>query len=270
MAGEEVRRAHVLSKGYIRAWADERKRVDVIDIARNHGYPSSVNNATVRSYAYEPNVLIRNLEQEYSVIESNGMRAIAKLRGEDLSLDDKTLAAMIAFLDMHLDRGRYADQTEVRTPAVLLKTDGTIEDVEFNLADRLLLSRSMGDVIRLHALGLGSWEWRVVAGEFVTGDGAVLLFRESEGADVCTVAFPLSPTQLLLIGKPFDHPVALNPLIASKSRRWLVGRPGSLRKGILVPVEGVEAALMGDSELARSRPALHVDPDQTTCRPQST
>lgn len=250
MAGEKVRRAHTLTKGYIRAWADERNRVDVIDVGRNHGYPSSVNNATVRSYAYEPNVLTRDLEKEYSVIESDGMQAIAKLRGQDPSLDDRTVAAMIAFLDMHLDRGRYADQTDVRTPAVLLKTDGTIEDVEFNVADRLLLSQSMKDVVRLNALGLDSWGWQVLSGEFLTGDGAVLLFRETESPDLCTVAFPLSPTQLLVIGKPFDRPVALNPLIASKSRRWLVGHPGTLRKGILVPVDDVETALMNNPEPA--------------------
>jgi hypothetical protein len=68
------------------------------------------------------------------------MQAIARLRGTDPRLDDKTIAAMIAFLDMHLDRGRYADQMDIRTPAVMTKTDGTIEDVEFNFADRLLLS----------------------------------------------------------------------------------------------------------------------------------
>ncbi|XYX72145.1 hypothetical protein ACAD36_00099 [Clavibacter nebraskensis] len=210
---------------------------------RNHGYPASVNNATVRGYAYEPNVLTRDLEQEYSVIESEGMRVIAKLRRGNPTLDAKGLAAMIAFLEMHLDRGRYADQMAIRTPAVLLKTDGSIEDVEFNVADRLLLSQSIDDVVRLKVLGLESWEWQVLRGDFVTGDGAVLLFNTSKGADVCTVAFPLSPTQLLLIGKPFESPVPLNPLIASKSRQWLIGRPGSLRRGMLVPVDYVQTVL---------------------------
>lgn len=257
MARDEVRRAHMLTKGYIRAWADERNRVDVIDVGRHRGYPSSVNNATVRNYAYEPNVLSHDLERDYSVVESQGLQAIAKLRGEDPTLDDDAVAAMISFLDMHLDRGRYADQTEVRTPAVLLKADGTIQDVEFNVADRLLLSQSMKDIVRLKALGLESREWQILPGEFVTGDGAVLLFRETEGADVCTVAFPLSPTQLILIGKPFEGPVPLNPLIASKSRRWLVGRPGSLRKGALgpfdgtlVPVDDVESVLTDTPETA--------------------
>ena len=240
----------MVTKAYISAWADERKRVDVIDMARNHGYPSSVNNATVRSFAYEPNVLTHDLEEEYSVIESNGMQAIARLRGEDPTLDDKTVAAMVAFLDMHLDRGRYADQMDIRTPAFLFKTDGTMEDVEFNVADRLLLSQSIEEVIRLKALDLGTWEWRVIPGDFVTGDGAVLMFSEAKGADVCTVAYPLSPTQLLLIGKPFDGPMRLNPLIANKSRQWLVGRPGSLKKGILVPVEDVESVLIDDPEPA--------------------
>ncbi|WP_336698090.1 hypothetical protein [Curtobacterium sp. USHLN213] len=257
MARDEVRRAHMLTKGYIRAWADERNRVDVIDMIRNRGYLSSVNNATVRSYAYEPNVLSHDLEQDYSIVESQGIQAISKLRGADPTLDADAVAAMISYLDVHLDRGRYADQTEIRTPAVLLKTDRTIQDVEFNVADRLLLSQSMKDVVRLKALGLESWEWRILPGEFVTGDGAVLLFREAEGADVCTVAFPVSPTQLVLIGKPFEGPVPLNPLIASKSRRWLVGRPGSLRRGVLgpidstiVPVDDVESILTDVRETA--------------------
>ncbi|KQR22471.1 hypothetical protein ASF79_09565 [Agreia sp. Leaf335] len=245
MGGEKVRRAHMLTKAYIRAWADERNRVDVIDVDRNFGYPSSVNNATVRSFAYDPNIMTHDLEQEYSVIESNGLRAIVRLRGEDPTLDDKTVAAMIAFLDMHLNRGRYADQMEVRTPALLLKTDGTIKGVELNAADRLLLSHSLEDVIRLKAFDLESWEWRIYPGEFITGDGAVLLFHETEGADLCTVAYPLSPTQLLLIGKPFDRPVALNPLIAGKSRRWLVGRPGTLRKGALLPARDGKVPPMG-------------------------
>jgi len=249
MAREEVRRAHMMTKAYIRAWADERNRVDVIDMARNRGYPSSVNNATVRSFAYEPNVLTHDLEQEYSEIESEGMRAVAKLRSGKSTLGDATTSAMIAFLDMHLDRGRYADQTEVRTPAVLFKTDGTWQDVEFNVADRLLLSQGMGEVIRLKTLGLESWEWRVFPGESIaTGDGAVLLFRETEGADVSTVAFPLSPTQLLLIGRPIDGPIRLNSLIASQSRRWLIGYPGSLRKGLIVPVDEVEAVLTDSPE----------------------
>ena len=102
----------------------------------------------------------------------------------------------------------------------------------------------------MKTLGLGSWKWQVIPGEFLTGDGAVLLFREPNGADVCTVAYPLSPTQLLLIGRPFDGPMPLNPLIANKSRQWLVGRPGSLKKGILVPVEDVESALIDDPEPA--------------------
>ncbi|WIE56301.1 DUF4238 domain-containing protein [Curtobacterium sp. MCBD17_003] len=253
MAHQEVRRAHMLTKGYMRAWADERNRLDVIDLSRNYGYPSSVNNATILSYAYEPSVLPRNLEQEYSIIESNGVAAIAKLRREDLTLDGETLAAMIAFLDMHLDRGRYADQTAVRTPASLLMTDGTVKDVKFNVADRLLLSQSIKDVVRLKTLGVGSWEWRIFRGEFVTGDGAVLLFRETEGAEVCTVAFPLSPTQLLVIGKPFAHPVPLNSLIAGNSRRWLVGRRGSLRRGPLVPPGDAETGPTDGPPPARAR-----------------
>lgn len=230
----------MLTKSYIRAWADEGNRVDVIDLGRNHGYPSSVNKATVRNYAYEPNVLTHDLEQEYSVIESRGMQAITRLRADDPTLDEETVAAMIAFLDMHLDRGRYADQAEVHTPAIRLKMDGTIEEVELNAADRILLSQSMQEVIRLKELGLESWEWQILPGEYVTGDGAVLVIHENKSAPVCTVAFPLSPTQLLFIGKPFDRPAYVNLTIASNCRRWLIGYPGTLRKGSLVPAEDVE------------------------------
>ncbi|BBE22570.1 hypothetical protein MN0502_14530 [Arthrobacter sp. MN05-02] len=121
---------------------------------------------------------------------------------------------------MHLDRGRYADQAEVRTPAIQLKMDGTIEEVDLNVADRILLSQSMQEVIRLKELGLESWEWQILSGEYVTGDGAVLVIHETEDAPVCTIAFPLSPTQLLLIGKPFDRPAHVNLTIASNCRRW--------------------------------------------------
>lgn len=137
-----VKRAHMVSRSYLRAWADSRNRVDVLDIEQGRGFTSAIGSATVVSYAYDPAVLTHDLEREFSGIESNGAPAIAKLRhGHQLSRDE--MKDMTAFLDMHLERGRYADQTGIRTPAVLVKTDGSAEDAQFNLGDRLLLSRYM-------------------------------------------------------------------------------------------------------------------------------
>ncbi len=61
---------------------------------------------------------------------------------------------MVAYIDMHLDGGRYTDQTKIRTPAALFKTNALVEVDELTFGDRLLLSQSLLDVIRLTALGL--------------------------------------------------------------------------------------------------------------------
>jgi hypothetical protein len=134
---------------------------------------------------------------------------------------------------MHLDRGRYADQTKIRIPAVVLKTGGRIEHAELTLGDRLLLSQSFKDVLRLTALGLEQWPWQVREEKgLITGDGAVILWRPTEGADMSTVSFPLSPTQLLVIGHNLPDDVrfspVLNPRLAENSRRWIVGARGTL------------------------------------------
>lgn len=52
-----VKRGHMVSKGYIEAWADSRNVVDVIDIQDRRGFPTSIHNATVVSYVYDPKVL---------------------------------------------------------------------------------------------------------------------------------------------------------------------------------------------------------------------
>ncbi len=223
-----VKRAHMVSKGYLRAWADERNRVEVLDLQHGRGFTSGIENATVVSYAYDPAVLTHDLERDYARIEARGLPAILKLRhGHTLTAAEKS--DMVAFLDMHLDRGRYADQAEIRTPAVLLKTGGGFEDAELNLGDRLLLSQSLRDVIRLRTLGLEQWPWQVrEARGLATGDGAVLLWNPTAGADTSTVSFPLSPTQMLVIGQDLADDLRLNTLLASRSRRWVVGFPGTL------------------------------------------
>ena len=225
---DAVKNAHMVSKGYIRAWVNKRNVVDVLDLQGGLGYPASYQRATVVSYAYEPEILAQDLEREYGHIEDRGIPAIVKLR-QGKTLTDVERRAVIAFLDMHLDRGRYADQTKVRVPAVLLRTGGRIEQTELPLGDRLLLSQSLKDVLRLHTLGLEQWPWQVrEAKGLATGDGAVLLWRPTAGAEICTVSFPLSPTQLLVIGQDLADDVPLNPLLAQNSKRWIVGARGTL------------------------------------------
>jgi hypothetical protein len=98
-----VKRGHMVSEGYIKAWADKRNVVDVIDVQDRRGFSTSVHNATVVSYVYDPNVLTRDLEKAYSKIEDFGTPVIVKLR-EGESLADEEFDAMITFLDMHLDK----------------------------------------------------------------------------------------------------------------------------------------------------------------------
>lgn len=225
---DAVKNAHMVSKGYIRAWADKRNVVDVLDLQDGRGYPSSYLSATVVSYAYDSNVLTRNLERDYSIIENAGTPALVKMReGEPLTTAEAR--AVIAFLDMHLDRGRYADRTKVRAPAVVLRTDGRIEHAELALGDALLLSHSFQDVLRLTSLGLEQWPWQVrEARGLATGDGAVLLWRTTGGAKISTISFPLSPTRLLVIGEDLSDDVPHNRLLAENSKRWIVGARGTL------------------------------------------
>src|SRR6185312_3128112 len=223
-----VKNAHMVSGGYIIAWADKRNVVDVLDLQEGRGYLSSYLSATVVNYVYDPNFLTQNLEEEYSRIESKGTPALVKIRkGELLTEDD--VHAVIAFLDMHLDRGRYADRAKVRAPAVALRTDGRIEHTELALGDALLLSQSFQDVLRLTTLGLEQWPWQVLEAKgLATGDGAVLLWNPTEGAEITTISFPLSPTQLLIIGEDLPDDIPLNQFLAKKSKRWIVGSKGSL------------------------------------------
>ncbi len=223
-----VKRAHMVSKGYIRAWADAKNHVDVLDLQGGRGYLSSVESATVVNYGYDTEALTRDLERDYWGIENSGIPAVVKLRkGRAVTAAEQS--AVIAFLDMHLDRGRYADQTNTRVPAARLKLGGQIEDVELTLGDRLLLSQSLPDVLRLTTLGLEQWSWKVIeAKHLATGDGAVLLWRPTDGAGISTVSFPLSSTRLLVIGQDLPDDVPLNELLVRNCRRWIVGAPGSL------------------------------------------
>jgi hypothetical protein len=229
-----VRRAHMVSKGYLRAWGDARRVVEVLDLEHGRGFETTVDNATVVNYAYEPNTLSHDLEADYARIEERGIPMIVKLRTGLLETPEER-TDLVNFLDMHLDRGRYADQTKVLTPAVVLSEDGGITDREFNAADRLLLSQSLTGVVRLAARGVENWPWHVYDTpiRLATGDGAVLLYRSPAGGatDVSRVTFPLSPTRLLVMGEQLEQAVdlrALNGLMAQNSRRWVVGVRGTL------------------------------------------
>ncbi|WP_443444161.1 DUF4238 domain-containing protein [Glutamicibacter ardleyensis] len=224
-----VKAAHMVSKGYLRAWADEKNSVEVIDVQDVRGYRISYKGATVVSYVYDPKILNHDLEQEYAEIESNGIPVINKMRDGNYALSDAETKALVAFLDMHLDRGRYANQAKVLAPAILVKTDGQHENSELNLGDRLLLSQALPEVLRLSKLGIEEWPWHVITQPgLVTGDGAVLLWCETGSVEVNTISFPLSPTQLLVIGQPLADGTWPNLRLTQNCKRWIVGELGTL------------------------------------------
>lgn len=219
----------MVTASYLRAWADAKKVVAVIDKQHGRKFRISYTKATVVNYAYEPNILTHDLEQEYAVIEANGIPVINKLRDGHTAFTDVERKALIAFLDMHLDRGRYANQAKVMSPATMLNNDASHKNGEMNAADRLFLSQYLPEVPRLSKLGIEEWPWQIwpVPG-LVTGDGAVLLWSEPGSEEVITICFPLSPTRLLVIGQDLPDGVWLNGRIAENSKRWIIGEVGSL------------------------------------------
>ncbi len=228
----DARLGHMVSRSYISAWGDKRGRLDVIDIEEGRGYQTTATRATRVSYVYEAGLLDQaNLEGQFGKIETEGIRAVAKLRA-GTALERNEQHSVIAFLDMHLERGTYADQAKIQTPALAVRTDGTSEEVGLRLADRLILSRHMKEADRLADHGLENWQWAVYeGGGLVTGDGAVLRWAESKQNNaLCTVTFPLSPTHLLVIGRPLDERVPINEVLVSRCRRWIIGQVGTLTK----------------------------------------
>lgn len=227
--GIKTKRPHMVSRAYLQGWADQKGIVEVIDIQGRRGLRQAIGNATVVNYVYEPEVLTSDLEADYARIETDGIPVIKMLRDGGDTLTSTDISAMIAFLDMHLDRGRYADQAKLLTPAVLIKTGGQLENAELSLGDRLLLSQSHPDVLRLVTLGLEQWTWKVVQTQHqLTGDGAVLLWHPTKGAEICTVSFPLSPTRLLVIGRDLPDGISVNDRLGANCKRWIIGAPGTL------------------------------------------
>jgi hypothetical protein len=230
-AKNQVKGAHMVSSGYISAWADNRNVIAVLDLEKGIGYHRSYKKATVVSYVYEPALLSYDLEGEYARIENAGIPVIHKMRqGLDLTVDERT--RLIQFLEMHRYRGRYSDRAEVRVPAVAVMTDGSVKDVELRLGDMMLLTRNQKTGPRLTELGLDQLDWTVWEVDHLpTGDGAVMLWGSNSdtGADnVSVVTFPLSPTQLLLIGDDLPKGVPFKTRLAMNCQRWIVGKTGSL------------------------------------------
>ncbi len=218
----------MVTGSYISAWADEKNVLDVLDVHDGRGYHSSYKNASIVSYVYDPAVLTVDLESRYADVEGQGMVAFTKLRaGEGISQEEAE--AVIAFLDMHLHRGRYADRAGVRVPAMLLMKDGTTQEKDLLLGDMLLLTHEHADTLRLTSRGLEKWTWQIFTTDgLYTGDGAVLLWRPDAEHDFSTVTFPLSPTQLLVIGNDVPSDLNINRFIVNNCRRWVVGQRGTL------------------------------------------
>lgn len=222
-----VKRAHMITRGYLEAWTNDRGLLHVWDAENRINGVQSLNNATVVSYAYRTEVTSFNIEADYSRIESGSLPALRNLAtGGGPNRDGR--AAIIQFLDMHLERGRYADQAKVTVPVALGSINAPVKIMDMGLGDRLTFSRDIDtDVVRLSTLDLERWRWRVyeVESGLVTGDGAVLMFQQTTGAPVNAVTFPLSFDKLLVIGDGIDGlALHINQLISSKCRRWLVDR----------------------------------------------
>ncbi|MBF4565413.1 DUF4238 domain-containing protein [Plantibacter sp. VKM Ac-2876] len=223
----QVKGAHMVSSGYISAWADTKNVIAVLDLEEGIGYHKSYKKATVVNYVYEPALLNYDLEGEYARIESAGIRVIRMLRdGLELTVEERT--QLIEFLEMHRYRGRYADRAEVGVPGVAMMSDGAARDIELRLGDMTLLTRDREPGPKLTELGLEQWEWTMwEVDDFPTGDGAVMLWGSSAGR-VSVVTFPLSPTQLLLIGDELPEGVPFKMRLAMNCRRWIVGKKGTL------------------------------------------
>ncbi|MFB8191349.1 DUF4238 domain-containing protein [Microbacterium sp. NPDC055988] len=229
-----TRRGHMITKGHLAAFANERNVVDVLDVLEGRGYPSSIENATVVSYVYDPAVFNHNLEKQFAAIEDTGVGALNRLRaGKKPSESDQL--AVIEFLDMHLHRGRYADRAGDSQPATLFKTDGSIEQSRLNYGDLISLAHDHPDTLRLTKLDLEKWSWQIyTTTNLWTGDGAVMLWRPDADHELSTVTFPLSPTQLLVIGEDIPTDFDMSRAIAMRSRRWVVGPRGAL------PIEAIK------------------------------
>jgi hypothetical protein len=220
-----VKRAHMITRAYLEAWANSRGLLHVWDAENGINRPTSLTNATVVSFGYKTSISLVDVEAKYAQIESKAIPALRNLaQGGTITTDGQL--AIVDFLDMHFERGSFADQSKVKTPVWRIGGPQRIEEVDMTVGDRLVLADELSrNLIRLYSLHIERWRWRVidVREELVTGDGAVLPFRKTYNGPIITVTFPLSATKLLVIGEGLPSvPRHFNYLIVNRCRRWLV------------------------------------------------
>jgi hypothetical protein len=223
----DVKRAHMVSRGYLEQWSNARGLLLVHDKENSTTNPvRSLGDATVVRYAYRTQLTTIDLEREYSTIESRGIPALRTLGAGGLvtSVGEE---AIISFLDMHRERGGFADKTKESLPLAAGDVfTGGMQMVNAGLGDRIALSRVIDQSrVRLTSLDLRHWRWHVFGVEsgLITGDGAVLLWGRN--GNINAISFPLSPTRLLIIGNGLEGAtVPINDLVAANSKRWIVGK----------------------------------------------
>jgi Protein of unknown function (DUF4238) len=232
-----VKRAHMVTRAYLSAWANGRDLVYVWDVETKNAGVRSLTNATVVTRAYEANVTTLDLEEHYSRIESRAIPAFRSLaRGGSLNSEGRL--AVIDFLEMHYARGRYADQAQIGMPVGMGNIfTGEFQMTEMRLGDRLTLDRDLNrDAARIDNLGADRWPWHIAEVEsgLITGDGGVLIWRQSDGKSITSITFPIGPTKLLVIGDDLlGRALPLNKLVVSRSRRWLIDRvEGDLARSV--------------------------------------
>lgn len=224
----EVKRAHMVSRAYLEAWANGRSLVWVFDKENPEiSGVRSVRDATVVRYAYRTELTSLDLEADYARVESRATPALRNLANGG-SVGREGEVAIVDFLDMHRERGGFADKTKARVPMASANVlTGESRLVHAGLGDRIVLSRSVDTSrVRIKDLRVDRWRWHVlpVDSGLITGDGAVLLWSERDA--VRTVTFPISPSRLLVIGSGLSGAtVPINSLMADHSRRWLIGSP---------------------------------------------
>jgi hypothetical protein len=214
----------MVTRSYLQSWANDRGLVHVWDSEAKVSGVRSLGSATVVSYAYRTEHTNLDLEAHFAGIEGRGAAAMKNIiSGGTLNTDGRE--AIIDFLDMHLERGRYADQAAVKMPVAIANAfTGGVQMSEMGLGDRLTLSRDINkEALRISALRADRWPWRVaeVRSGLITGDGAVLIWERTKGSGVTTISFPLSPTRLLILGEELPS-VPINAFILNNCRRWLI------------------------------------------------
>ena len=61
-----AKRAHMVTRAYLNAWANESGVVDVADLEQGRVSTTTTKNATVVRYAYETEVMNYDLEQSFA------------------------------------------------------------------------------------------------------------------------------------------------------------------------------------------------------------